>query len=371
MPLMLNQDGIDKWLGAGERVLSVTVDGNPPFRSVSPRLNKPLYKKPNCIEALVTAKGHNSQRNVGARGRSGRLPFGCQSARTKGTPCRWSRRASSDLGRTASTGSSISSGAIPVTSMSWSASTVSPGAGATSILSRALSKIASASSASICRDAAPAIGCPWPPTISRQPHVADMAALIARLDVPQIDWLGVSLGGLIGMMLAAQPKSPLKRLILDDIGAFIGLEALQRIASYVGQDPGFADLAELEAYTRAVNTGYGPLAAEHWRHIVEHGARRDEAAGCWRQHYDPKIIEAFKAGFSAPVVLWPLWAAITCPVLVLRGANSDLLTAETAREMVARKPGTALVEFAGVGHAPMLMDDAQIAAVQEWLLPPS
>lgn len=202
-------------------------------------------------------------------------------------------------------------------------------------------------------------------------YVADLAALIARLDAPQIDWLGVSLGGLLGMMLAAQPKSPLKRLILDDIGAFIGLEALQRIASYVGQDPGFADLAELEAYMRSVNTGYGPLAAEHWRHLVEHGSRRDEAAGCWRQHYDPKIVEAFKAGFSDPVVLWPLWAAIACPVFVLRGTDSDLLTAETAREMVARKPGTALAEFAGVGHAPMLMDDAQIAAVREWLLPPS
>jgi hypothetical protein len=109
------------------------------------------------------------------------------------------------------------------------------------------------------------------------------------------------------MMLAAQPKSPLKRLILDDIGAFVGLEALQRIASYVGQDPGFADLADLEAYMRSVNTGYGPLAAEHWRHVVEHGSRRDEAVGCWRQHYDSKIIEPFKTGFSDPVVLWPLW----------------------------------------------------------------
>jgi len=130
-------------------------------------------------------------------------------------------------------------------------------------------------------------------------YVADLAALIARLDVPQVDWLGVSLGGLLGMMLAAQPKSPLKRLILDDIGAFIGLEALQRIASYVGQDPGFANLAELEAYMRSVNTGYGPLAAEHWRHVVEHGSRRDEAAGCWRQHYDPKIIEPFKTGCAS------------------------------------------------------------------------
>jgi len=169
MPLMLDQDGIDKWPGAGERVLSATADRSLQFHPVSPRMNMPSYNGPDYIEALVASKGHNSKRNVGARGRSGRPPFGCESASTKGKPCRWSRRASSDWGRTGSTGSSISSGAIPVTNTSWSASTVSPGAGATSIISHALSKIASASSASICRDAAPAIGCPWPPTTSLQP----------------------------------------------------------------------------------------------------------------------------------------------------------------------------------------------------------
>jgi pimeloyl-ACP methyl ester carboxylesterase len=197
-------------------------------------------------------------------------------------------------------------------------------------------------------------------------YVQDMAALIARLDVEQVDWIGVSLGGLVGMTLAAQPKTPIRRLVLDDIGSYVGAEALQRIAGYVGQDPSFPDRAGLKAYMREVNAGYGPLADEQWEHLVEYGSRRDETGG-WRQHYDPNLAEPFKQGFSEPVALWPLWDLIACPVLILRGAQSDILTAETAAEMVARKPGTRLVEFPGVGHAPMLMDEAQITAVREWL----
>ena len=197
-------------------------------------------------------------------------------------------------------------------------------------------------------------------------YIQDMAALIARLGVEQVDWLGVSLGGLMGMMLAAQPKTPIRRLVLDDIGGYVGLEALQQIARYVGQDPAFPDRAGLEAYMREVNVGYGPLTDAQWAHLVENGHRIDEA-GRWRQHYDPKLAEPFKAGFSEPVALWPLWDAIACPVLILRGTLSDILTEETAAEMVSRKPGTTLVEFDGVGHAPMLMAEDQISAVSDWL----
>lgn len=199
-------------------------------------------------------------------------------------------------------------------------------------------------------------------------YVQDMVALIARLNVAQVDWIGVSLGGLMGMMLAAQPNSPIRKLVLDDIGGYVGIEALQRIASYVGQDPAFPDRDGLLAYMREINVGYGPLTEEQWGRLVEHGHRIDEA-GQWRQHYDPKLAEPFKQGFSEPVELWPLWDLIGCPVLILRGSESEILTADTATEMVARKPGTKLVEFPGVGHAPMLMDAAQIAAVRDWLLP--
>ena len=197
-------------------------------------------------------------------------------------------------------------------------------------------------------------------------YVQDMVALIARLGVEQVDWLGVSLGGLMGMMLAAQPKTPIRRLVLDDIGGYVGVEALQQIATYVGQDPVFPDRAGLEAYMRSVNLGYGPLTDAQWAQIIEHGHRIDEN-GQWRQHYDPKLAEPFKAGFSEAVSLWPLWEAIACPVLILRGGLSEILTRETADDMVARKPGTTLVEFANVGHAPMLMAGDQITAVRDWL----
>ena len=197
-------------------------------------------------------------------------------------------------------------------------------------------------------------------------YLQNAAALIARLNVEQVDWLGVSLGGLMGMMLAAQPKTPIRRLVLDDIGGYVGAEALRRIAAYVGQDPSFPDRAGLEAYMREINTGYGPLTDAQWEHLVTHGSRLDEN-GAWRLHYDPKLAEPFKEGFSEPVALWPLWDLIACPVLILRGGESDILTAETAAEMVARKPGTQLVEFEGVGHAPMLLDPAQIDAVRRWL----
>lgn len=199
-------------------------------------------------------------------------------------------------------------------------------------------------------------------------YVHDMAALIARLDVDAVDWIGVSLGGILGMTLAMMPGSPIRRLVLDDVGGYIGKDALERIAGYVGKDPTFADLGALDAYMREINAAYGPLTDAQWAHVVRHGSRRNPETGLWHQHYDPRIAEPFRDGFSEPVEMWPLWDGIRCPVLILRGTASDILTHETAQEMLARKPGTRLIEFAGIGHAPMLMSDDQIGPVRDWLL---
>src|SRR5215470_11982211 len=199
-------------------------------------------------------------------------------------------------------------------------------------------------------------------------YCADMNALIARLGVESVDWVGTSMGGLIGLMLAALPGAPIRRLVLNDIGPLVPQAALVRMAGYVGKDPAFADRAALEAYLRQVHAAFGPLDDADWQHLAEHGHRRDENGG-FRLAYDPAIGRAF-AGPLNDVDLWPLWEKVTCPVLVLRGAQSDLLLRETAEAMTARGPRARLVELAEAGHAPSLMAAHQIAVVRDWLLSP-
>lgn len=198
-------------------------------------------------------------------------------------------------------------------------------------------------------------------------YCADAAALIARLDVERVDWVGTSMGGLIGMSLAAQPKSPIGRLVINDIGPFVPKAALARIADYAGADPGFADLAEAEAYLREVHAPFD-LSDAQWRHLAEHSVRPAGAAGGLRLHYDPAVIQTFGAAPFEDVDLWALWDRITQDVLVLRGADSDVLLAETAAEMAVRGPRAEVVEIAGCGHAPGLMAPRQTALVRDWLL---
>jgi len=198
-------------------------------------------------------------------------------------------------------------------------------------------------------------------------YMADMAALIARLDVEAVDWVGTSMGGLIGMMLAAMPKSPIRRLVVNDVGPFLPKAALERIAGYVGKDPVFDDIRGVEAYLRLVLMGFGNLSDEEWRHMAEHSARR-LPDGRFGLAYDPGIGKAFTAQPLDDVDLWPVWDRIQCPVLVLRGVDSDLLLPETAEEMTRRGPKARLVEVPHCGHAPSLMKPDQIAAVRTFLL---
>ena len=196
-------------------------------------------------------------------------------------------------------------------------------------------------------------------------YLADMAALLARLDTGRVDWLGTSMGGLMGMILAAQPKTPIRRLILNDVGPFIPKAALERIGSYVGQDPHFDSVADVEAYLRRVHAPFGPLSDADWSHLARYSARALPGGGL-ALAYDPAIGAAFQP-VVADVDLWPLWDKVACPVLIIRGGRSDLLLRDTADEMVRRKPGTALVEFPECGHAPALMDESQIAVISDWL----
>jgi len=211
-------------------------------------------------------------------------------------------------------------------------------------------------------------------------YVADMVTLIARLDVEQVHWVGTSMGGLIGMALAAQKNSPVAKLLLNEaapviakaslerIATYFGKAALERIATYVGRWPPLPSLQAAEQLVRAVAAPFGPHTDEEWRFLTEVVTRRN-ADGNWRFHYDPKIAEPFRKNMpEGDMELWPLWDAVRCPTLVIRGAQSDLLSKDTALQMTQRGPKARLVALPGIGHAPTLMHDDQIAIVREFLL---
>lgn len=196
-------------------------------------------------------------------------------------------------------------------------------------------------------------------------YTSDMATLLAHLDVPQVDWLGTSMGGIIGLLLAATPNTPIRRLVLNDIGPHLPLAALERIGGYVGLDLAFDSFAEAAAYLRTIQAGWGALSDAQWQQLAEHGTRCD-TDGRWRLGHDPGIAAAF-ATITADVELWPLWHAVKCPVLLLRGQDSDVLLAGTVARMQAAGPPLTVVEWPGVGHAPALMDPQQIDTVAAWL----
>jgi pimeloyl-ACP methyl ester carboxylesterase len=199
-------------------------------------------------------------------------------------------------------------------------------------------------------------------------YVADMVTLIARLDVEAVSWLGTSMGGLIGMALAAQAHSPVARLVLNDAGPVISRASLERIAGYLGTRMQFQTLEEADAYLRAISAPFGPHSDAQWRFLTETWLRRNDD-GSWRAHYDPRIAEAFRASMpEKDLELWPVYDAIRCPTLVIRGENSDLLSKTTTAEMSVRGPKAKVVEIRGVGHAPTLMHPDQIALVRDFLL---
>jgi len=199
-------------------------------------------------------------------------------------------------------------------------------------------------------------------------YVPDMVTLIARLDVETVNWLGTSMGGLIGMVVAAQTGTPVKRLILNDAGPVVAKAALERIGSYVGRAPVFPTFEEAEKYIRTVCAPFGPHSDAQWRFLTEIWLRKNED-GSYRAHYDPRIAEPFRATMpEGDMEMWPAYDAIRCPTLVLRGANSDLLSKKTTQQMAGRGPKARVVEIPGVGHAPTLMHADQIAIVRDFLL---
>jgi len=203
-------------------------------------------------------------------------------------------------------------------------------------------------------------------------YTGAMSTLIARLDVDQVDWVGTSLGGHIGMLIASEYATPVRRLVLNDFGARISAAALRRIGGYLSRSWRFASIDEVEAHLRDVHAPFGTLSDAQWRHLAQHSVVPDNAGG-FRFHFDPGIGLRFAIPIWLDVVLWHIWDKIDCLVLILRGEDSDLLTRSSLDAMLKRgqasKAGKVTAfEFPGCGHAPALMDDAQIAVIKDYLL---
>ena len=210
-------------------------------------------------------------------------------------------------------------------------------------------------------------------------YVADLVTLLARSGAEQVDWFGTSMGGLIGLGVASlagrEGQSLVRRLVLNDIGPAIRVEAVQRIGSYLGLPQRFATVEEGAAYLRVVSAGFGPHTDADWLALSRPQLKQvhDGAGSAWTMRYDPAIALPFKAvtpelAAIGEAMLWQRYDALRCPTLLIRGAESDLLTATTAREMTQRGPRARLLELPGIGHAPTLVAPDQVQAVRDFLL---
>ena len=204
-------------------------------------------------------------------------------------------------------------------------------------------------------------------------YTGAMSTLIARLDTDEVDWIGTSLGGHIGMLLAAERATPIRRLILNDFGARVSAAGLRRIGGYLARSWRFETIEDVEMHLREALAPFGALSDAQWHHLAVHSAVGDPQGG-WRFHFDPAIGARFGAPIWLDIVLWHVWDKIECPVLILRGADSDLLSGHTVEQMLSRGPAAqagkvSAAEFAGCGHAPALMDREQIAVIENFLFP--
>lgn len=197
----------------------------------------------------------------------------------------------------------------------------------------------------------------------------DMTALIARGGAAEVDWVGTSMGGIIGMLLAAQAKTPIRRMVLNDVGPLIPKAAQDQIAETVGDDPAFDSVETAADYIAAVNSGFGRLTRAQWLGLARTAVKgREDGKFVWK--CDPAIGKGFVAQPRNDVVLWPIWDMIKCPVLLLRGAESALLPAAIADEMTKRGPKARLVTIDGAGHAPALLGEHELQPIREFLLAP-
>ncbi|ALP63418.1 alpha/beta fold hydrolase [Paraburkholderia caribensis] len=202
-------------------------------------------------------------------------------------------------------------------------------------------------------------------------YVGDMVTLVARLGVESVDWFGTSMGGLIGMAFAGLKDSPIRKMIVNDVGPHVEPVALERIGSYLGQPVSFATQQEVIDHAALLAQSFGPLTPEEWREI--NSPLVHERDGAWRFRYDPRIAEPFtkttpELAALGEAALWQSFAAIEGPVLVVRGEQSDLLSRETVAQMIEKGRNVSSVEIPGVGHAPAFLSADQIDIVKRFFI---
>ncbi|CAN7572607.1 alpha/beta fold hydrolase [Duganella sp. LjRoot269] len=215
------------------------------------------------------------------------------------------------------------------------------------------------------------------PQLYRIPqYVSDIVTLLARVlpegERQSVDWFGTSMGGLIGLGLASLPGNPVRKLVLNDIGPVLAPVAMQRIGDYIGQDLRFDTFEDGAKFIRDVSLSFGQHTEAEWHKLCSDVLRQDKD-GHWVRHYDMGLATPFRSATpesadADQAMLWAAYDAIKCPTLLVRGADSDLLSPETAAEMTRRGPQARLVEIPNVGHAPTFIHEDQIAIARKFLL---
>ena len=202
-------------------------------------------------------------------------------------------------------------------------------------------------------------------------HIAqyncDLTAVMAATGCAEVDWIGTSLGGLCGIMMAGMANSPIRRLVINDIAPEVPRPALRRVGAYLSEPLRFADHDAAEAHMRAAYGGFGPMTDDDWRHMARTGVQLGDD-GLYAPHYDPAIGANFRCYWLLySFNIWSYWKRIACPILILRGTDSDFLTPELLARMLEHQPQAQVLEIAGVGHTPTLATPGQIDPIRAWL----
>ncbi|WP_028387655.1 alpha/beta fold hydrolase [Legionella fairfieldensis] len=213
-------------------------------------------------------------------------------------------------------------------------------------------------------------------------YAMDMNVLIGRTGATQIDWLGTSMGGLIGILMASLPNTPIRSLILNDVSPQVPIQALWRLAKFAGKDPEFSTKEEAKKHYKKIYAEFGHLTEEQWNYFTEHSIK-EKYAGTYISKFDPSIHDfgfkwqTVKELFYSPhkalegvlfdVDLWDVWRNIHCPVLVIRGHHSSLLLPEHIKKMQRTHPHVDFFEVEDAGHAPALLNEEEHEKILDWL----